>query len=127
MPCFQEIVCQDCGSINNGQAQERCGSHIGVAGKKFPPSFFDIMTHLLIHLMDELTICDLVHTQWMYPIECYLKTLKGYVQNKTSLKGSMESLGFCTKYLQDFTAMKQRVWDEKKDPSMYDEVLKRSG
>jgi hypothetical protein len=30
--------------------------------QQFPPSFFDIMTHLLVHLVEELKICGLVHT-----------------------------------------------------------------
>jgi hypothetical protein len=30
--------------------------------KVFPPSFFDLMTHLVIHLVHELDICGLVHT-----------------------------------------------------------------
>ncbi len=29
--------------------------------KEFPP-FFDTMTHLLVHLVEELKICALVHT-----------------------------------------------------------------
>jgi hypothetical protein len=29
--------------------------------KVFPPSLFDLMTHLVIHLIDELDICGLVH------------------------------------------------------------------
>ncbi len=40
--------------------------------------------------------------------------------NKARLEGSMvegyaleEALGFCTKYIQDFTAMKRQVWDAK--------------
>jgi hypothetical protein len=39
----------------------------------------------------------------MYPIEHYMKTLKGYVKNKVRPKGNMaegygleEALGFCT-------------------------------
>ncbi len=51
-----------------------------------------------------------------------MKTLKGYTKKKTRLERSMaksyaikEALGFCTKYLQDFTTTKQRVWDEKED------------
>jgi hypothetical protein len=44
--------------------------------QEFPPSFFDIMTHLLIHLVEELELCGLVHLHWMYPIERYLETLK---------------------------------------------------
>ena len=35
----------------------------------FPPSFFDIMVHLLVHLSHEARLDRLVHTRWMYPIE----------------------------------------------------------
>ena len=46
----------------------------------FPPAFFDVMSHLPIHLVQQLDICGPVHTRWMYPMERYLKTLKGYVR-----------------------------------------------
>ena len=35
----------------------------------FPPSFFDIMVHLLVHLVREIRICGPVYLWWMYPIE----------------------------------------------------------
>lgn len=35
----------------------------------FPPGFFDIMTHLIIHLVDELEICGPIHARWCYSIE----------------------------------------------------------
>jgi hypothetical protein len=35
----------------------------------FPPSFFDIMKHLLYHLVDELDICGPIAIKWMYHIE----------------------------------------------------------
>jgi hypothetical protein len=35
--------------------------------KEILPSFFDVMTHLLVHLVEELEFCGPVHTQWMYP------------------------------------------------------------
>jgi len=34
-----------------------------------------------------------------------------------------EALGFYTEYLQDFTTTKQKVWDDKEEPCMYDEVF----
>jgi len=75
----------------------------------FPPSFFDIMMHLLYHLVDESDLCGLVSTRWMYPMERYMKTFKTYVRNMVRPKGSMvegyiqnECLGFITKYLQRF-------------------------
>ena len=36
--------------------------------KKFPPVFFDIMTYLLMHLVEELDICGPVHIRLMYPM-----------------------------------------------------------
>ncbi|KAL3846276.1 hypothetical protein ACJIZ3_003679 [Penstemon smallii] len=35
----------------------------------FPPSFFDVMVHLPIHLATEARIADPVHYRWMYPAE----------------------------------------------------------
>lgn len=35
----------------------------------FPPSFFDIMTHLVIHLGREVRLCGPVQFRWMYPFE----------------------------------------------------------
>jgi hypothetical protein len=39
--------------------------------------------------MEELFICGPFHTRWMYPIERYLKTLKGYARNKVRLEDRM--------------------------------------
>jgi hypothetical protein len=78
--------------------------------KVFPPSFFDVMSHLPIHLVQQLDICRPVHTRWMYPMERYLKTMKGYVRQRAHPEGSMaqgyimdEALGFCTEYMQRCT------------------------
>ena len=69
----------------------------------FPPSYFDIMTHLVYHLVDELDLCGPISTRWMYPVERYMKTLKHYVRNMARPKASMaegyvkdECLGFIT-------------------------------
>lgn len=37
----------------------------------FPPSFFDIMVHLCVHLGREARLCRPVHFRWMYPFERY--------------------------------------------------------
>jgi hypothetical protein len=55
---------------------------------KFHP-FFDVMTHLLIHFIEELELCGLVQIRWMYSIESYLKTLKRYVGNRAKPKKNM--------------------------------------
>ena len=35
----------------------------------FPPSFFDIMVHLIVHLVKEIKLFGLIYLRWMYPIE----------------------------------------------------------
>ena len=42
----------------------------------FPPSFFDIMVHLIVHLVREIRLCGPVFLRWMYPVERYMKVLK---------------------------------------------------
>jgi hypothetical protein len=44
-----------------------------------PLSFFDVMTHLVIHLVEELNLCGPIHIRWMYCIKWMNKVLKGYV------------------------------------------------
>jgi hypothetical protein len=55
----------------------------------FPPAFFDIMIHFPVHLAEEATIRLLVCYRWMYPVEQYLRTVKGYVRNKAHPEGSI--------------------------------------
>jgi hypothetical protein len=38
----------------------------------FPPSFFDSMEHLLVHLPYEALICGPVQYKWIYPFERYI-------------------------------------------------------
>jgi hypothetical protein len=38
-----------------------------VLEKFFPLVCFDVMTHLVIHLVEELDLCGPIHTRWMYP------------------------------------------------------------
>ncbi len=44
--------------------------------KVFPPTTFDVMTHLVVQLVEKLVLCGLVQTRWMYLIKQYMK---GYV------------------------------------------------
>jgi hypothetical protein len=99
--------------------------------KEFLIGFFNIMTHLIMHLAEELFLCGPVHTQWMYPMECYMKTLKDFVRTRAHPEGSMaegfvmdDTLGFYTEYMSRFTATRRRVWDEKEEPGLFDEEPK---
>ena len=100
----------------------------------FPPSFFDIMTHLVYHLVEELDLCGPVSTRWMYPVERYMKTLKQYVRNMARPEASMaegyvkdECLGFITEYLQRFEVVDRRVWDADEEYGDAEEVLEGAG
>ncbi|RVX13245.1 hypothetical protein CK203_018034 [Vitis vinifera] len=72
----------------------------------FPPAFFDVMVHLLVHLPHEAKLAGPVGLRWIYPIERILSTYKSYVRNKAYPEGSIaeaynvnESLTFCSQYL----------------------------
>ena len=80
--------------------------------KYFPPSIFDIMLHLTMHLVREVRLCGPVYMRWMYPLERYIKVLKGYVRNRNHLDGCIvecyiaeEALEFCTQYLSGIDAI----------------------
>ncbi|XP_027364530.1 uncharacterized protein LOC113871632 [Abrus precatorius] len=72
----------------------------------FLPSFFDIMVHLTIHLVEETKLCGPAYMRWMYPVERYMKILKGYVKNRSRPEGCIaerylveEAVEFCSEYL----------------------------
>jgi hypothetical protein len=101
---------------------------------EFPPSFFDIMTHLPYHLVEELDLCRPMSTRWMYPVERYMKTLKTYVRNMARPEASMaegylkdECIGFITEYLQRFDVVYRRVWDTDEEYGDAEEVPEGAG
>jgi hypothetical protein len=84
--------------------------------KAFPPTFMDIMSHLMIHLIEELYICGLVHCRWMYPIERYMKTLKDYMRTYARPEASIakgyhmsETLGYSMEYMQRLQGTSRRI------------------
>ncbi|XP_060202488.1 uncharacterized protein LOC132630922 [Lycium barbarum] len=74
----------------------------------FPPSFFTIMVHLVIHLGEEAILAGPVQGHYMYPVERELGHLKSYVRNNSAAEGCIaegyileECLTFCSRYLED--------------------------
>ena len=72
----------------------------------FPPSFSNIMIHLIVHLVREIRLCGPVFLRWMYPVERYMKVLKGYTKNRNRPKASIveryiaeEAIEFCSEYI----------------------------
>ena len=71
----------------------------------FPPAFFDILIHLVVHLPDEAILGGPVFIRWTYPFERYMNKLKNYVRNKAHPEGSIvegyvtdKALTFCSMY-----------------------------
>ncbi|XP_075103619.1 uncharacterized protein LOC142178190 [Nicotiana tabacum] len=74
--------------------------------KVFPPSFFDVMVHLPIHLVSEAKIAGPTHYRWMYHVERWLYFLKSLIDNRACPEGSIEQgyianecMTLCSRYL----------------------------
>ncbi|XP_003554943.1 uncharacterized protein [Glycine max] len=74
----------------------------------FPPAFFDIMVHLVVHLVREIRLCGPVYLRWMYPVERYMKVLKSYTKNQYRPEASIveryvaeEAIEFCSDYIEN--------------------------
>ena len=72
----------------------------------FPPLFFDIMIHLIFHLVREIRLCGPIYLHWMYPVEWYMKVLKAYTKNQYWPEASIveryvaeEAIEFCSEYI----------------------------
>ncbi|XP_010687371.2 uncharacterized protein LOC104901479 [Beta vulgaris subsp. vulgaris] len=72
----------------------------------FPPSFFDVMVHLTIHLVREVRFCGPVYLRNQYPFERQMKTYKGYVKNHRRPEGCIaervfyeNAIEFCGRFV----------------------------
>lgn len=73
-----------------------------------PPSIFNIMVHLIVHLVREIRICDPIYLRWMYPVKRYINIIKGYTKNNHHPKALIveryiteEAIELCTNYLSE--------------------------
>jgi hypothetical protein len=74
----------------------------------FPPSFFNIMMHLLVHLVKYISILGPVFLHNMFPFERFIGVLKKYVCNHARPEGSIfkgygieEVIEFCADFVPD--------------------------
>ena len=72
----------------------------------FPPSFFDMMVHLIVHLVKQIQILGPVFMHQMYPFERFMGVLKKYVRNRARSEGCItdgigteEVIDFCVDYM----------------------------
>ncbi|XP_073133714.1 uncharacterized protein [Henckelia pumila] len=90
----------------------------------FPPSFFTVMVHLVVHLASEARIAGPVPYRWMYPIERYLGKLKDFVRNRARPEANIaeayladECVVFCSRYLNDTSSLYNHGVRHKDTPS----------
>jgi hypothetical protein len=67
------------------------------------------MTHLLVHLVEEISILDLVFLHNMFPFERFMEVLKKYIHNHARPERSIskvylteEVIEFCVDFVPDF-------------------------
>jgi hypothetical protein len=74
----------------------------------FPPSFFDMQEHLMIHLVHHILTLDPLYLHSMFSYERFLAVLKDYVKNCAHSEGSImegytieEVVVCCADYVKD--------------------------
>ncbi|MCO5580232.1 hypothetical protein L7F22_034098 [Adiantum nelumboides] len=100
----------------------------------FPTSILNIQVHLLVHLVDEVEITGTVHARWMFFLERFMKTLKGFVRQRAQLEGSMaegwlvqESCVFVSEYLSRSQNNALELWSTKDDDRVVGDVPQGNG
>ncbi|XP_042387612.1 uncharacterized protein LOC121979689 [Zingiber officinale] len=76
---FKDICCKIIDVAKLDKLQSDLIVTLCLLEQYFPPSFFDIMLHLTVHLVREVQLCGPVYFRWMYPFERCMKVLKSYV------------------------------------------------
>jgi hypothetical protein len=130
---FQRLCAKEIKIADRDLDMKNAAESLYLLEKSFPPTFMDVLSQLMIHLMEELYICGPIHYRWMYPIEHYLKTLKDYVRTYARPEESIaegyamsETLGYCTEYMERFEGTQRQVWDEKKENTINDKIVQGS-
>lgn len=119
---FQRICSKVVDPVDIPDLMDYAAETLCIFELNFPPSFFDIMTHLTVHLVEELAQCGPVHSRWCYLVERFMGVLADYVRNMARPEASMasgyrddEALGFATEYFADFPHSRRRIWDSEEE------------
>ena len=89
---------------------------------QMPTSFFDAQVHLLVHLVQDISLLGPNPYRWMFFIERYMKTLKGFVRQRAKPEESMsegyllqEAMGMLHDKIAQFDDFAPKVWKEEED------------
>ena len=59
--------------------KQKCLETLCTLEKVFSLGMFDIQVHLVCHLVDEVEVARIVHAQWMYWVEQFMKVIKDMI------------------------------------------------
>lgn len=127
---FRRLCCKVWDPSQEESLREDVAITMCLMEMNFPPTFFDIMSHLPVHLVLELFILGPTQVRWMYPIERTMMTLKNHVKNRARPEASIahgylleETMGYATSYMHGFDVVRRRVWDADPEDCAEFEVL----
>ncbi|MCO5580230.1 hypothetical protein L7F22_034096 [Adiantum nelumboides] len=76
------ISCKEINPKTIVRARDNAIETVCLLEEHFPTSILNIQVHLLVHLVDEVEIAGTVHARWMFFLERFMKTLKGFVRQR---------------------------------------------
>lgn len=128
------ISCKEINPSSIVRAKEDAIETVCLLEEHFPTSILNIQAHLLVHLVDEVEIAGTVHARWMFFLERFMKTLKGFVRQRARPEGSMaegwlvqESCVFISEYLLRSSNNVVQLWNTKDDDRLLGEVPQGNG
>lgn len=127
--CFKRICSKAVDPSTIPQLKQYVAETLCLLEVWFPPALFDIMPHLVLHLVEELDWLGPVHSRWCYGAERYLYVLKKYVRNRARPEASIaigykytEALGFMSENLALYPGH-AKIYDPEDDDSINGERL----
>ncbi|WVZ20245.1 hypothetical protein V8G54_007567 [Vigna mungo] len=116
---FRDLCCATLNDDDLKKMEENIPFILCKMERIFPPSFFDSMEHLPVHLPYEARLGGPVHYRWMYPFERFMGYAKLSVKNKARVEESIcvsylhkETTHFCSHYFKNFMLTPQSSRNE---------------
>ncbi|MCO5594101.1 hypothetical protein L7F22_048122 [Adiantum nelumboides] len=128
------ISCKEINPETIVRARDNAIETVCLLEEHFPTRILNIQVHLLVHLVDEVEIAGTVHARWMFFLERFMKTLKGFVRQRARPEGSMaegwlvqESCVFVSEYLSRSQNNALELWSTKDDDRVVIDVPQGNG
>ncbi|CAM8909852.1 unnamed protein product [Rhodiola kirilowii] len=131
---FQKLCCKELMVKEVTQMKDDIVTILCKLEMVFPPVFFTIMVHLLIHLPEQVLLKGPVHYSWMFPIERQLGEYKRSVRNSRYPEGCIaekyithECITYCKLYVNESSEMDSSSEVPLYGLNVYSHLVKVSG